>query len=325
MCGHGCGDGRVRRRLIALVAVAVIVLVAGIGGYLLSERSTGRSVGAAIAGLGLAADETALTGAFRDAAEPMPAAGAESRYRRLTERAAVLLDRAQRLPDELDDAVAAQLDQAARHQVESARAYVAAVEPTGGAVRTLERAGRDSGSRETLRTARRELRTVRVEIAPAGRRLGAAVAELRRALSGLGAQLAAEDELDPQLRTRIDAAEQALEGLESSAGSSFGAGEQVLRLEKRAGSALRRIDRRIAARRRAARAERETADAEAPGSDADDAPDCPSGERYLPSSGSCYDPSPPPVGDYGGLEEFCRDQPEETECGGPGDPNETRP
>ncbi len=116
-----------------------------------------------------------------------------------------------------------------------------------------------------------------------------------------------------------------LEGLESSAGSSFGAGEQVLRLEKRAGSALRRIDRRIAARRRAARAERETADAEAPGSDADDAPDCPSGERYLPSSGSCYDPSPPPTGDYGGLEEFCRDQPEETECGGPGDPNETRP
>jgi len=51
-------------------------------------------------------------------------------------------------------------------------------------------------------------------------------------------------------------------------------------------------------------------------------------DRYLsplPSSGSCYDPSPPPVGDYGGLEEFCRDQPEETECGGPGDPNETRP
>ena len=58
---------------------------------------------------------------------------------------------------------------------------------------------------------------------------------------------------------------------------------------------------------------------------ADDAPDCPSGERYLPSSGSCYDPSPPPAGDYGGLEEFCRDQPEETECGGPGDPTETRP
>ena len=36
--------------------------------------------------------------------------------------------------------------------------------------------------------------------------------------------------------------------------------------------------------------------------------------------GGAYDPTPPPAGSYGSFEAFCADQPEETECGGPGDP-----
>lgn len=38
--------------------------------------------------------------------------------------------------------------------------------------------------------------------------------------------------------------------------------------------------------------------------------------------GGAYDPSPPPAGSYDSFSEFCRDQPEETECGGAGDPRE---
>jgi hypothetical protein len=36
--------------------------------------------------------------------------------------------------------------------------------------------------------------------------------------------------------------------------------------------------------------------------------------------GGAYDPNPPPYGSYASKAEFCRDQPEETECGGAGDP-----
>jgi hypothetical protein len=38
-----------------------------------------------------------------------------------------------------------------------------------------------------------------------------------------------------------------------------------------------------------------------------------------------YDPDPPPIGSYENFKDFCNDQPEETECGGPGDPRETQP
>ncbi|MGI8440113.1 MAG: hypothetical protein ACR2NV_08015, partial [Thermoleophilaceae bacterium] len=98
---------------------------------------------------------------------------------------------------------------------------------------------------------------------------------------------------------------------------------RVARLEDRTGEAIEAIDRKVAAERRAerreAREEKEAEDEGSSPSSRDDSADCPGGETLLPGTG-CYDPTPPPAGDYGGMEEFCRDQPEETECGGPGDP-----
>ena len=46
------------------------------------------------------------------------------------------------------------------------------------------------------------------------------------------------------------------------------------------------------------------------------------GDPAFEDDAGAYDPQPPPVGSYSDMNEFCRDQPEETECGGPGDPGE---
>jgi hypothetical protein len=48
-------------------------------------------------------------------------------------------------------------------------------------------------------------------------------------------------------------------------------------------------------------------------------PEAASDPAYEDDAGA-YDPSPPAAGSYGSFEEFCADQPEETECGGAGDP-----
>jgi len=207
----------------------------------------------------------------------------------VTERAAALADRADRLPEVLDEELAARLREATRGQLESAQALEQALEPAGDALRTLERSDGDSDSRRPLRRA--------------------------------GRALTQEGELDGPVQMQLAEAEQALRQLEVDSMADFGETRtRVARLEDRAGEAIEAIDRKVAAERRAERRRsREEEAEESEASPSDDSAECPSGETLLPGTG-CYDPTPPPAGDYGDMEEFCRDQPEETECGGPGDP-----
>jgi hypothetical protein len=239
----------------------------------------------------------------------------------VTERAAALADRADRLPEVLDEELAARLREATRGQLESAQALEQALEPAGDALRTLERSDGDSDSRRPLRRAGRALTQVEVAIAPAGERFGTALVSLRGAFEGLEAELAREGELDGPVQMQLAEAEQALRQLEVDSMADFGETRtRVARLEDRAGEAIEAIDRKVAAERRAERRRsREEEAEESEASPSDDSAECPSGETLLPGTG-CYDPTPPPAGDYGDMEEFCRDQPEETECGGPGDP-----
>lgn len=239
----------------------------------------------------------------------------------MTERAAALADRADRLPEVLDEELAARLREATRGQLESAQALEQALEPAGDALRTLERSDGDSDSRRPLRRAGRALTQVEVAIAPAGERFGTALVSLRGAFEGLEAELAREGELDGPVQMQLAEAEQALRQLEGDSMADFGETRtRVARLEDRAGEAIEAIDRKVAAERRAERRRsREEEAEESEASPSDDSAECPSGETLLPGTG-CYDPTPPPAGDYGDMEEFCRDQPEETECGGPGDP-----
>ena len=248
-----------------MVATTLAAVLVGVAVYLvLAERASDRRLEAAAAGLDLAAEEAALAGEFAAAARQAPEASAVPRLQRLTERAAVLEDRARGLPRELDDAVAIRLERAARDHLAGARAFVAAVEPGGGAARTVERAGTRSASRRTLRSVRRELAQMRGEIVPAARRFGAALTGLRSALEGIGAELLREDELDGAARARLDEANGTLRRLEGETPSAFGAEERVSRIEDRAEAAIERIDRRVAARRRARAARARRQDSQAP-------------------------------------------------------------
>jgi hypothetical protein len=66
--------------------------------------------------------------------------------------------------------------------------------------------------------------------------------------------------------------------------------------------------------------ERIAAAAEAAAAEAEAARLADAADSGYEDDGGAYDPTPPPAGFYPNFEAFCADQPEETECGGPGDP-----
>lgn len=237
------------------LGLVVLVAVAGGGAYLLlSERASDRRVDAALAALELADAEAELAGGLRDAAQRSPTAPARERLGELTRRAEKLADRAGDLPEELDDEAAARLDRAARGQLEGARAIARAVAPAGGAVRTVERAGREAKARRPLRGAQRTLAQVKADIAPAGRRLGAALSTLRGALDAIQAQLAEEDGFDGATEQRLTEATDVVRELGAGGRSELtGTTRRFARLERRADAAIVTINRKLAARRRATR------------------------------------------------------------------------